>query len=374
MKARILAACQTALTETNTRITRLEKEEEPIRRQLEDQFNRTLLPTQDVMIPARRVYASLASVTQAFSSHAYAVESARHERNPGPQDVFDTFFRFQEAFHDILESLPEFEVHPDAAEFSVLNRVLDHWLHLTGTVDIDIARYPVWRQVTELIEDLEPSNPSLWSNRVQPLLHQLQTTHYAPVRSILIPKTFLQHPPLPPYPPHCVDEQDTYAPPAPPTRRTGTRRGPSYLISSSRPQLECPDTSATPMDIIPDDPPTKPTSTLLSQHSIANPTPTTTDPSQITTPTPTPSGPAATRLPDHLPTTFQPPPSNYTAHDLKMYQEAEHLERASPEDVTPQLSHMVTRDAVVYLHPITYDTTPTATRHRNPIYSHVPQC
>ena len=56
-----------------------------------------------------------------------------------------------------------------------------------------------------------------------------------------------------------------------------------------------------------------------------------------------------------------------------MYQEAEHIERASQEDVTPQLSHMVTRDAVVYLHPITYDTTPTATRHSHPIYSHVPQ-
>ena len=150
MKTRILASCQTALMETNTRITQTETAEEAIRRQLEDQFNRTLLPTQDVMIPARRVYAILASVTQAYSSHAYAVESALHERNPGPQDVFDTFFRFQEAFHYMLESLPEFEVHPDAAEFSVLNLVLDHWLQLTGTVDTDIARYHVWRQVTEL--------------------------------------------------------------------------------------------------------------------------------------------------------------------------------------------------------------------------------
>ena len=70
MKARILVACQTALTEANTRITRMETDEETIRRQLEDQFNRTLLPTQDVMITARRVYAILASVTQAFYSHA----------------------------------------------------------------------------------------------------------------------------------------------------------------------------------------------------------------------------------------------------------------------------------------------------------------
>ena len=56
-----------------------------------------------------------------------------------------------------------------------------------------------------------------------------------------------------------------------------------------------------------------------------------------------------------------------------MYQEAEHIERASPEDVTPKLSHMVTQDAVVYLHHITYDTTPAATRHRHPIYSHASQ-
>ena len=116
------------------------------------------------MIPARRVYACLASVTQAFSSHAYAVESALQERAPGHRDVFDTFFRFQETLHEMLESLPEFEVLPDTDKFIVLNRFLDHWLHLTGTVDTDIARYPVWRQVTELIEDLEPSNSSLCSN------------------------------------------------------------------------------------------------------------------------------------------------------------------------------------------------------------------
>ena len=79
----------------------------------------------------------------------------------------------------MLGSLPESEVLPDANEFSVINRFLDHWLHLTGTVDTDIARYPVWRHVTELIEDLEPSNPSLWSNRV---LHQLENTEYAQLR------------------------------------------------------------------------------------------------------------------------------------------------------------------------------------------------
>ena len=95
------------------------------------------------MIQARRVYAILASVTQVFSSHAYAVESALHEMDPGPRDVFDTFFRFQEALHEMLESLPDSEVLPDANEFSVLNRLLVHCLHLTWTVDTDFARYPV---------------------------------------------------------------------------------------------------------------------------------------------------------------------------------------------------------------------------------------
>ena len=127
------------------------------------------------------------------------------------------------------------------------------------------------------------------------------------------------------------------------------------------------------MDMIPDDPPTKPTSTSSTQHPIAIPTPTATDLTQTTTPTPTPSGPAVTRMPDPLPTTFQPPPTNDPAQDLKMYQEAEHLEPASPEDVTMQLLNMVTRDVVVYLYLTTYDTTPSATRHRHTIYSHVPQ-
>ena len=91
------------------------------------------------MIPARRVYACLASVTQAFSGHAYAVESALQERAPGHRDVFDTFFQFQETLHDMLESLPASEVFPDPAELDALNQLLDKWLHLTGTVDSDIA-------------------------------------------------------------------------------------------------------------------------------------------------------------------------------------------------------------------------------------------
>ena len=155
MKTRILAFCQTGLRETDARFTQAETADESLRRDLEDQFIRTLLPSQDAMIPARRVYALLSSVTQAFSSHAYAVESALHERHAGPRDVSDTFFRFQEALHEMLESLPDSEVPPAVSEFSALNRLLDKWLHLTGTVDTDTARYHVWRRVTELVEDLD---------------------------------------------------------------------------------------------------------------------------------------------------------------------------------------------------------------------------
>ena len=76
--------------------------------------------------------------------------------NPGPRDVYDTFFRFQEALHEMHESLSSSEVLIAAHEFSVLNRLLDKWLHLTGTVDTYIARYPVWRHVTELVEYSNP--------------------------------------------------------------------------------------------------------------------------------------------------------------------------------------------------------------------------
>ena len=126
------------------------------------------------MIPARRVYALLASVTQAFSNHPYAVETVLDERLPDLRDVFDSLFRFQETIHDMLESLPASEVAPDTAELDALNHILDKWLLLTGTVDSDIARYPVWRHIQELIEDLEPSNPRLWNRRIQPLLRRLQ--------------------------------------------------------------------------------------------------------------------------------------------------------------------------------------------------------
>ena len=69
------------------------------------------------MIPARRVYYTLATVSQTFYSLAYAVESALPERNPEPLDVYDTFFRFQEAFKEMHEVLPSYEILPDAREF-----------------------------------------------------------------------------------------------------------------------------------------------------------------------------------------------------------------------------------------------------------------
>ena len=43
----------------------------------------------------------------------------------------------------MLESLPASEVYPDHDELNALNQLLDKWFHLTGTVDSDIARYPV---------------------------------------------------------------------------------------------------------------------------------------------------------------------------------------------------------------------------------------
>ena len=95
MNDRILATFQTSLSETTERIEAAETAEADLRRQLQDQLIRTLLPLQDVMIPARRVYAILASVTQTYSSLTYAVESALQDRNAGPRDVYETFFRFQ---------------------------------------------------------------------------------------------------------------------------------------------------------------------------------------------------------------------------------------------------------------------------------------
>ena len=82
MKDRIAATCQATLSETTRRIEAAETAEADMRRQLEDQLIRTLLPSKYVTIPARRVYAILASVTQTYSNFAYAVESALQDRNP----------------------------------------------------------------------------------------------------------------------------------------------------------------------------------------------------------------------------------------------------------------------------------------------------
>ena len=100
MKIRILATCQAIPSETADRIDAAKIAEADLRHQLEEQLIRTLLPSQDVMIPGRRVYDGLASNTETFSILAYSVESALQDRNPGLRDVYGTFFRFHGAFRD----------------------------------------------------------------------------------------------------------------------------------------------------------------------------------------------------------------------------------------------------------------------------------
>ena len=85
--------------------------------------------------------------------------------NPGPRDVYETFFRFQEALRDMLTDLHSSQILPDSRDFSRMNRLLDQCLQLSGTRDTDIARYPVWRYVADLVEDLEPVNPGIWVDR-----------------------------------------------------------------------------------------------------------------------------------------------------------------------------------------------------------------
>ena len=102
----------------------------------------------------------------------------------------------------MLEDLTASEGLPYSREFTYLTDLIDKWLQLSGTVDTDIARYPVWRWVTELVADLEPSNARLRSNRVQPLLQLLQNPDYALPRGIRIREPSFQHLPIPPYQPH----------------------------------------------------------------------------------------------------------------------------------------------------------------------------
>ena len=58
-KNRILATYQATVSETTDRIEAAEAAEADLRHQLEEQLIRILLHSQDVMIPAHRVYAAL---------------------------------------------------------------------------------------------------------------------------------------------------------------------------------------------------------------------------------------------------------------------------------------------------------------------------
>ena len=66
----------------------------------------------------------------------------------------------------MLNDFPSSEVHPDSSEFSHLQTLLDQWTQLTGTIDTDLALYPIWRYVADLVEDLEPANTGIWVDRV----------------------------------------------------------------------------------------------------------------------------------------------------------------------------------------------------------------
>ena len=161
-----------------------------------------------------------------------------------------------------------------------MNELLDQWSRLYATLDTEIARYPFWRYVTELVEDLEPSNPGLWSNRVQPLLRLLQNPDYAPPRGIRIREPSFNHMPMPPYPPHWVATDEAYTTPSQASRsRSGTRRGSSYMSSGYCPRLPYTDTEPTTMDIINGEPKTKSASAPHTQQLITNTTSTPADPS-----------------------------------------------------------------------------------------------
>ena len=50
----------------------------------------------------------------------------------------------------MIDAIHSSEVLPDFRAFSSLNKLLDQLLQLTGTVDTDTDRYPVWRYVADL--------------------------------------------------------------------------------------------------------------------------------------------------------------------------------------------------------------------------------
>ena len=93
LKRELLAAYDAVLGETANRIVASEVADEDLRRQLEDQLIQTLLPFQDIMIPGRRDYAAMTSITQTFYSLAHSVEASLQERDQDSIDIYDDFCR-----------------------------------------------------------------------------------------------------------------------------------------------------------------------------------------------------------------------------------------------------------------------------------------
>ena len=124
----------------------------------------------------------------------------------------------------MLDDLPSYEILQYSREFGYVNTLLDQWMQLTGTVDTVISRYHVWRYVADLVEDLEPSNPGLWADRVQPLLRLLQNPDYAPHRGIRIREPRFDHLPITPFPPHWASDSEAYTNPAQRSRSRAVSR------------------------------------------------------------------------------------------------------------------------------------------------------
>ena len=98
--------------------------------------------------------------------------------DPDTRFLYDAFFRFQEALRDVLTDIYSSEVHPDSRECHHLNTIFDQWTQLTGTIDADLACYPLWLHVVRLVEDLELVNHWMCVDRVQTILRLLQKPDY----------------------------------------------------------------------------------------------------------------------------------------------------------------------------------------------------
>ena len=85
LKNRILATYKATVSETTDRIEAAEVAEADLRRQFWEQLICTLIHSQDVMIPARRVYAAIASLTQTcrVSPTRWNPPSKTGTRDPG---------------------------------------------------------------------------------------------------------------------------------------------------------------------------------------------------------------------------------------------------------------------------------------------------